>query len=172
MLLAQGISGNKIELKALYLGTGWFTAGTLVVVYTRLHGFRRRRSQVTLLLAVEYVAHWPLYHSLSTALTYSTGRLPCAEHCCISYTLPDVCKDRLLVAWSATAVDCRHWYTTIVVPWIVFFSSRVSSFKSLLSAAICTNSPGNIFDGMIVPYSSVFARTSMGRLVSTACSLS
>ena len=55
-----------------------------------------------------------------------------------------------------------------VVAWVVFFPSMVSSLKSLLSAAIWTNTPGDMFDGMITPpFNTDLASVSLARAVST-----
>ena len=55
-----------------------------------------------------------------------------------------------------------------VVALVVFFPSMVSSLKSLLSAAIWTNTPGDMFDGMITPqFNSDLASVSLARAVST-----
>ena len=60
----------------------------------------------------------------------------------------------------------------MVVAWVVFLPSIVSSFRSFLSAASCKKDPEEMFDGMTVPYVSTFANTSVARLVSTASNYS
>ena len=41
--------------------------------------------------------------------------------------------------------------TMNVIAWVVIFLSMVSSLKSLSSAAIWANTPGDMFDGMVTP---------------------
>ena len=82
-----------------------------------------------------------------------------------------VSRDLLFNEWSASDWGESSgpkpflWYAILVVAYVVCFPSRVSSLKSLLSVANCTNTPGDRFDGTITPCCSDCALISLARLV-------